>query len=166
MVWVHLHNLPADYWDGDTLEALTEPIGKLHKIDDYTSNLSQTGFARVFLELDLACPLRRGFWLEDGNVRVFVVLLQKKLRSFCYHCEMVEHGTSACSRIQGYVPNWSGAAASTGIDSDEGHKDWAIIEVSKQWPTQNMDARCSAPQPSEEVIKKLEFGQWMISEQQ
>lgn len=60
MVWLQLHNLPIELWDGESLETITEPIGKLLKVDEFTLSLSRTRFARVYLEIDLARPLKRG----------------------------------------------------------------------------------------------------------
>lgn len=39
-------------------------------------------FVRVCLELDLSKPLKRGFWLEDEEIKVFVVRLYEKLPPF------------------------------------------------------------------------------------
>lgn len=66
IVWVQLHNLPFELWDGQTLDSITEPLGKLLKVDELTSSLSRARFARVYLEIDLTSPLKRGFWLDDG----------------------------------------------------------------------------------------------------
>lgn len=41
MVWIQLHNLPVEFLDGDSLESLTKPIGRLLKVNEYTSSLSQ-----------------------------------------------------------------------------------------------------------------------------
>lgn len=67
MVWLQLHNLPIDFWDGESLESITEPIGKLLKVDEFTLNLTRARFARVCLELDLSCPLKRVFGLKMEN---------------------------------------------------------------------------------------------------
>lgn len=37
MVWLQLHNLPVELWDGESLETITEPIGRLLKVDEFTS---------------------------------------------------------------------------------------------------------------------------------
>lgn len=75
MVWLQFHNMHVELWDRDSLETLTEPIGKLMKIDKWTSSLSHTRFARVCLEIDFAQPLKRGIWIEDGDARVFFMIL-------------------------------------------------------------------------------------------
>ncbi|XP_039119690.1 uncharacterized protein LOC120255988 [Dioscorea cayenensis subsp. rotundata] len=91
MVWLQLHNLPVEFWDGETLESITESIGKLLKVDEFTSSLARARFARVCLEIDLSRPLKRGFWLEDGDSKVFVVILYERLPTFHYRCGIIGH---------------------------------------------------------------------------
>lgn len=31
-IWVHLHNLPVDFWDAETLESVTSHIGNLLRL--------------------------------------------------------------------------------------------------------------------------------------
>ncbi|KAJ0982024.1 hypothetical protein J5N97_010279 [Dioscorea zingiberensis] len=102
MVWVQLHNLPVDFWDGDSLETHTESIGRLIKIDECTASLSRTRFVRACFEIDLACPLKRGFWLEDGDRRIFVMVLYERIPTFCYSCGVVGHGASSCTSRRGH----------------------------------------------------------------
>ena len=66
-VWIQLHNLLVDFWDGESLEALSEQLGRLLKVDECTEALMRTRFARVCLEIDLDKPLKRGFWLIYGD---------------------------------------------------------------------------------------------------
>lgn len=95
-VWVQLHNLPVDFWEAETLESITAHIGSMLKVDDLTSSLVRSRFARVCLEVDLSKPLSRGFWIGDDMHRVFVVILYEKLPTFCYLCGLVGHGSNAC----------------------------------------------------------------------
>lgn len=111
-----------EFWDGEALESLTESIGKLLKVDELKSSSSQARFTRVCLELDLARPLKRGFWLRDEEVKVFVLILYERLPTFCYqyHCGLVGHSTNTCNHHQGttleenLVASHSGNGASSG----------------------------------------------------
>ncbi|XP_039141982.1 uncharacterized protein LOC120279183 [Dioscorea cayenensis subsp. rotundata] len=96
-VWVQLHNLPVEFWDGNSLEMVTAHLGNLLKIDELTASLSRSKFARVCLEIDLAKPLNRGFWIGDESHRVFVVVLYERLPTFCYSCGVIGHGSKNCS---------------------------------------------------------------------
>lgn len=92
-----MHNLPVDFWDGDSLETITSHLGRLLKIDELTTSLSRSKFARVCIEIDLFKPLKQGFWLGDEAHRVFVVVFYEKLPTFCYWCRLVGHGTNNCN---------------------------------------------------------------------
>lgn len=96
-VWIQLHNLPVEFWEGESLETVCSLFGKLLKIDDLTSSLSRSRFARICVEIDLAKPLKQGFWIGDDEHRVFVVVLYERLPTFCYKCGIVGHGTNNCS---------------------------------------------------------------------
>lgn len=120
MVWLQLHNLLVDLWEGEALEAITEPIGKLLKVDDFTSFFSRARFARVCLEIDLLVTLKRGFLLDDKDGKVFVLVLCKCLPTFCYCFGLFGHGSTSCGHHCGFAPTKeTGIAHSdSGVDSD------------------------------------------------
>lgn len=84
-----------EFWDGESLESISASLGRLLKIDDYTSSLSRSEFTRIYVEIDLARPLKQGFWIGDDEHRVFVVVLYEKLPTFCYICGLVGHGSKS-----------------------------------------------------------------------
>ncbi|XP_039113739.1 uncharacterized protein LOC120249304 [Dioscorea cayenensis subsp. rotundata] len=85
-IWIQLHNLPIELWDGESLETISGLFGRLLKIDDFTLSLSRSKYARICVEIDLAKPLKQGFWIGDDEHRVFVVVLYERLPTFCYKC--------------------------------------------------------------------------------
>lgn len=85
-IWVQMHNLPVELWDGESLETISALFGRLLKIDEFTSSLSRSKYARLCIEVDLAKPLKQGFWIGDEDHRVFVVVLYERLQTFCYKC--------------------------------------------------------------------------------
>lgn len=97
MVWLQLHNLPMELWNGDSLETLTEPIGRHLKVDELTMTLARAKYMRVCLEIDLAQPLTRSFWVKDGKTMIFVMILYKHLPTFRFHCGLVGNGANNCS---------------------------------------------------------------------
>lgn len=52
---------------------------------------------RVCLDIDLAKPLKQGFWLEDDGKKVFIIVQYEKLPTFCYNYGLVGHGATACT---------------------------------------------------------------------
>lgn len=65
VVWVH--NLLVKFWDGDSLETISTSLGRLLKIDEFTFSLSRSKFARICMEINLAKPLKQGFWIGDDK---------------------------------------------------------------------------------------------------
>lgn len=60
-IWVQLHNLPVEFWDGESLETIVAHLGPLIKVDDLILSLTRSKFARVFIEIDLSKSLCHGF---------------------------------------------------------------------------------------------------------
>lgn len=60
-IWVQFHNLPVEFWEGETLETIAGQLGTLIKIDEFTSNLVRSKYARVCINIDLSKPLCHGF---------------------------------------------------------------------------------------------------------
>lgn len=85
-------------WDGETLETIANHLGVLLKIDELTTTLVRSKFARVCIEIDLSKPLSRGFWIGDDHHRVFVVVMYERLPTFCYKCGLIGHGSNSCNR--------------------------------------------------------------------
>lgn len=73
-IWVQLHNLRIELWDGDSLETITAHLRSLLKVDDLTISLTRSKFSRAYIEIDLSKPLNQGFWVGDDSHRVFVVV--------------------------------------------------------------------------------------------
>lgn len=94
-IWVHL---PVEFYHGELLETIAALFGRLLKIDDVTSSLSRSKYARICIEIDLAKPLKQGLWIGDEEHRVFVVVLYERLPTFCYKCGLVGHGFNNCNR--------------------------------------------------------------------
>lgn len=96
-VWIQLHNLLVEFWQGETLETIANQLGTLIKVDDFTSSLTRSKYARLCVEIDLSKPLRHGFWIGDDLHKVFVVVMYERLPTFCYTCEMIGHDSNSCS---------------------------------------------------------------------
>lgn len=164
-VWIQLHNLPVEFWEGESLETVCSLFGKLLKIDDLTSSLSRSRFARICVEIDLAKPLKQGFWIGDDEHRVFVVVLYERLPTFCYKCGIVGHGTNNCSHQS--LGNSEPTSPPHCTDS-RGQQRQGIREGSESL-SDGMEAEL-APRseiPAEEIkgteeLHKTDYGPWMM----
>ncbi|KAJ0975068.1 hypothetical protein J5N97_017033 [Dioscorea zingiberensis] len=122
----------------------------------YGESLSKTKFARVYLEIDLAFPLKRGFWLEDEEKLMFVMVQNEKIPMFCYSCGLVGHRISACSSRQGT----GSGGPSPGAYSGSGFEQNTDGKVQQETPEMSLvrerDPRC--PTLPEETAKEEEPG--------
>lgn len=96
-IWVQFHNLPVEFWGCETLETIASQLGTLLRIDELTTSLVRTKYARVCIEINLSKPLNKGFYIGDDIHCVFVVLLYERLPTFCYVCGMIGHGSNKCT---------------------------------------------------------------------
>lgn len=73
------------------MEAISEQFGHLLKIDDHTSNLIRSKFARIWMEMDLSEQLMLGIWVSNEDERVMVGIFYERLPAFCFHCGCISH---------------------------------------------------------------------------
>lgn len=131
-IWLQLHNLPVELWEGETLETIVSTFDTLLKVDDFTGSMSRSKYAWVCVEINLSKPLCRGFWIDDDMNRVFVVVMYELLPTFCYTCGLVGHGSSSCYRLM------TSGAGKTASSCPVGHNEPNPILVSSV-ENQNMD---------------------------
>lgn len=79
------------------METITNNFGRLIKVDEFTSTLARSKYARVCIKIDLSKPLYRGFWIGDDYHRVFVVVMYERLPTFCYNCGLIGYVRNAYS---------------------------------------------------------------------
>ncbi|KAL8502777.1 hypothetical protein ACS0TY_021768 [Phlomoides rotata] len=56
-VWVHILDLPIEYWHPTIPEAMASAMGTLIKVDDRTSNKIMGHYARLMIEIDMKSEL-------------------------------------------------------------------------------------------------------------
>ncbi|XP_070004053.1 uncharacterized protein [Nicotiana sylvestris] len=56
-VWIRLHQLPMEFYDGKILEKIGNAIGRLLKIDTCTSTTLRGRYARICVEIPLEIPV-------------------------------------------------------------------------------------------------------------
>ncbi|XP_039140407.1 uncharacterized protein LOC120277614 [Dioscorea cayenensis subsp. rotundata] len=154
-IWIQLHNLPIEFWSGDTLETITGHLGKLLKIDELTLSLTRTKYARICLELDLSKPLCKGFWLGDDLHRVFVVVQYECLPTFCYSCGVIGHGSSSCSRN----PATGKAKA---FQPSRGSREKEVGAGARNSVLSSPASSDATPLASESTESESDFGPWLL----
>ncbi|KAJ0974411.1 hypothetical protein J5N97_016376 [Dioscorea zingiberensis] len=112
-IWVHLINIPVEYWAPEHLEPLVSYFGRLVKVDNTTQHMGRAKFVRICIEIDLQKPLKRGVWVRTPKSRTFVSIIYEKLPLFCYRCGVIGHGVDACPEASpGYQRDAAGTESS------------------------------------------------------
>ncbi|KAJ4847160.1 hypothetical protein Tsubulata_045745 [Turnera subulata] len=57
MVWIHIPDLPMEYYDKEFLSMIGNRLGKIYRIDAATSSASRGQYAKMSVEVDLTKPL-------------------------------------------------------------------------------------------------------------
>lgn len=73
-----------ELWDGGAIEKIGSQFGHLLMINDHTLNITREKFARMCMEIHLAKPLKREFWIGSKDDLVTVAIFNKKLLVFSF----------------------------------------------------------------------------------
>lgn len=164
-LWVQLHNLPVEFWEGEALESISSLFGRLLKIDEFTSSLSRSKYARLCVEIDITKPLKQGFWVGDEEHRVFVVVLYERLPTFCYLCGLVGHGSNSCNRQSPACSEKPSQPRCEDLDDQQRQE----VRVSHEHMGEGMDVGMapepvSLPELMENVVEipNTDYGPWML----
>lgn len=65
VVWIHLPELPVEYYDKEALFLIASKLGKPIRVDYATNHLTRARYARVCVDIDLSKPILSKVWV--GN---------------------------------------------------------------------------------------------------
>lgn len=119
------------------------------------------------MELDLAKPLKQGFWIGDDDDRVFVVVLYERLPTFCYKCGLVGHGSNNCNRRSSGGSGHPSPPRSTDLASRQRQEVRDEPEARSEGMEAEMDPRQSDILEETEnldELSKTDYGPWMLVE--
>lgn len=91
-LWVCLPELPTEFYDLDILHKMGSKIGKLLKIDTYTSGTTRGQYARICVEVPLEKPLRTHIYIGTHKQ----VILYEGIH-LCTACDKIGHLLRNCS---------------------------------------------------------------------
>ena len=94
-VWIHLENLPIEYYNPDFLKHLGHKLGKLLKVIAITSATIRGRYARLCVQINTANPLPKrvklgAFWQN---------IVYENLPLLCYQCGQLGHRELHCSEV-------------------------------------------------------------------
>lgn len=162
-VWIQLHHVPMELWNGDVLETIASHFGKVLKIDEHTLKLTRSKFARICVEIDLDLPLQKGTWVNYGDNSVFIIALYEKLPVFCYNCGRVGHGESTCSfvssRTKVPVHQQPSASSDQQMEVDDQRRGPGVVDARMLDCSKSVNPAPNLYDEGEE--ESLDFGAWL-----
>ncbi|OMP08859.1 hypothetical protein COLO4_06049 [Corchorus olitorius] len=120
-IWVHLPELPIEYYDLPTLHRIAAAIGTPIKVDAHTSTCSRGQFARICAEVDIEAALPPSVPLE-GKTQQFKYEVKT---SFCLIYGMIGHNRINCPNNTPTSTNIAGKAPSS-CPTDTS---WKVVET-------------------------------------
>lgn len=112
MVWVHILNLPIEYYACSFLEQIDNNIDQLVHIDDAMIGASRGKYAHLCVEIDMNAPLLSKFHLRRKILRIEYEGIHK----ICIKCRCYGHRTEV-------------------YDQDLDILQWLINVIQKVWRT-------------------------------
>ena len=132
-VWIHLLELPIEFYDPAILREIGGAIGQVLRIDSYTAMGTRASYVHLCFQVDLTKPLIMA--VRVGKLRQKV--LYEGISSLCFCCGRLGHKLESCNyHIQPMVK--------TGVVDPASHVDSQV-------------EGCQLDQP-----KDINYGEWML----
>lgn len=99
---VQVHGLPVDKMSRANAEIIGRRFGKLLALETSPDNiLLARSFLRVRVEINLAQPLPKGFWLrrKNENRDIWISYKYENLPDYCYACGRIGHDNRSCKMV-------------------------------------------------------------------
>jgi len=94
-VWIHLIELPQEYWMDITLREMASAVGTPLTIDNATSKRLYSHYARILVDMDCSKKLFYEILVERDGFSFPVEVVYEWMSDFCTHCQNLgQHVTS------------------------------------------------------------------------
>lgn len=97
-VWIHILDLPQEYWRPKLLFEIAGGVGTPTSLDDSTRNRIFGHFACILVDVDLTNWLPHELLVERDVYAFFVGVEYERLPFFCSHCQVIGHSISNCNK--------------------------------------------------------------------
>ena len=91
-MWIHLPELPIEYYKPSVLRELGQAIGPVLRVDTHTTTESRGRFDRIYVQINFEKPLIKLIWIGD----IKQLVLYKGINALCFSCGRVGHKVQSC----------------------------------------------------------------------
>ncbi|RYR28101.1 uncharacterized protein LOC107646044 [Arachis ipaensis] len=152
--WVHLPDIPIEYYDKRFLGTVGDQIGKTLKVDMNTASQTKGKFARLCVELDLDKPFHSKYLVNERNYHIEY----EGLHMLGFTCGKFGHTEGCIEKAQ------SATFKCTSGDQDTGNK--ANSQEERQNGTGDRRIRRANNKGKIVIQGTLMFGPWMVVKKQ
>nr|XP_016479712.1 PREDICTED: uncharacterized protein LOC107800955 [Nicotiana tabacum] len=129
-VWVRLPQLPTEFYNGKILENIGNAIGRLLKIDTYTSTTLRGRYARICVEIPLEIPVQSFLFVGDHKQDI----LYEGEDFLCKNCGRFGHTLRQCTyiKMQSLDPHHAGQEHQQVATQDACDSEWKTVSFNKK----------------------------------
>jgi hypothetical protein len=98
-VWIHLLELPQEYWMEGTLREIASVVGTPLLIDKATTKRLFGHYARILVDMDLSRKIFHEIVVEREEFAFTLAVSYEWMSYFCTHCQSIGHDVTACRRL-------------------------------------------------------------------
>jgi hypothetical protein len=98
-VWIHLLELPQEYWMERTLREIASAVGTPLLIDKATTKRLFGHYARILVDMDLSRKIFHEIVVEREGFAFTLAVSYEWMSYFCTHCQSIGHDVTACRRL-------------------------------------------------------------------
>lgn len=95
-VWIHLIELPQEYWMDRTLREIASAVGTPLTIDNATSKRLYGHYARILVDMDCSKKLFYEILVEREGFSFPVEVVYEWMSDYCTHCQSLGHFVTNC----------------------------------------------------------------------
>lgn len=95
-LWIHLVELPQEYWRERTLKEIASAVGTPIDIDEPTRNRTFGHYARILVDIDLSKKAYDEVLVERDGFAFMVEIQYERRPLFCHHCYSIGHNITTC----------------------------------------------------------------------
>lgn len=100
LFWVQIYNIPVGLFSEDIGRTLGNFIGNFMEYDSSNKGATWKPFMRIWVELDVGIPLKKGKKIRLGSGEPSTVIFKyERLQFFCFICGKLGHTESMCDKL-------------------------------------------------------------------